>query len=253
MDDGCLLAHVLCAAALTDAYGVEGIPVPLALHNDDAMTCVLLLCAAAVAIGVAHIKGVAAEQVKDFTYAARDSRVPVIETAAEVRAQLLLAVQTCLLLALLQYSYTLYYYIGEGAVSSSMHRAVAVYFGMFAVYFAARFALYALVNSVFWTAARSAAFAKALLFITAAESAALLPAVLLIAYVDLPARGVLAYVAVVIVCVKIMTFYKCYVIFFARRKAFVQIILYLCALEGVPVAALWRAMGIAAENITANI
>jgi len=39
--------------------------------------------------------------------------------------------------------------------------------------------------------------------------------------------------------VKILTFYKSYIIFFKQKRYFLQIILYFCALEIVPLFALW--------------
>ena len=71
------------------------------------------------------------------------------------------------------------------------------------------------------------------------------PAVLLLVYFDLPLDVVLYYFIFVVVLGKILAFYKSYVIFFRQKGGFLQIILYFCALEIVPLTVLvgtWMAL-----------
>ena len=53
-------------------------------------------------------------------------------------------------------------------------------------------------------------------------------------YFDISVVSAAIYVAVVLIIIKIMTFYKCFIIFFSRNVVKLQIILYFCALEIVP-------------------
>lgn len=52
-------------------------------------------------------------------------------------------------------------------------------------------------------------------------------------------KTIIYYVLAVVFLVKLLSFYKCYVIFFRQNGIFLQIILYFCALEIVPLATLW--------------
>lgn len=81
----------------------------------------------------------------------------------------------------------------------------------------------------------------------------LLPVVLLQVYFDLEIQSVVIYFIVVLILVKILTFYKCYFIFFRKAGVILQIILYFCALEIVPIAALWGALVITGNHLKINI
>ena len=77
-----------------------------------------------------------------------------------------------------------------------------------------------------------------MLFITAMEGLLLTPFVLLHIFGDLSLQITLIGVAFVIILAKILTFYKCYLIFFQRFGAILQIFLYFCALEMIPLVGL---------------
>ena len=90
---------------------------------------------------------------------------------------------------------------------------------------------------------------KALLFITAIEGVLLFPAVMMQAYFDLSVKTVVIYVVTVLVFVKLLTIFKCFIIFFYRNVVKLQIILYFCALELVPMLALWSILDITANGL----
>ncbi len=79
---------------------------------------------------------------------------------------------------------------------------------------------------------------KSMLFLSAMEGVALFPLVMLQIYFDISVQSAIIYAAVVLILVKILTIYKCFVIFFRQNGVVLQIILYFCALEIVPVLAL---------------
>ena len=77
----------------------------------------------------------------------------------------------------------------------------------------------------------------------------LLPLVLLQSYFDLSLHNAIIYALIVLILVKLLTFYKCHVIFF-RGKAFsLQFILYLCALEIVPLFVFYGIMRIVLDYL----
>ena len=83
---------------------------------------------------------------------------------------------------------------------------------------------------------------KSQLFLAAVEGVLLLPFVMLITYFGMPARNAMIYVLAIVAIFEILSFCKCYAIFFRRKGGFLQIILYFCALEIVPLLALLGAM-----------
>ena len=70
------------------------------------------------------------------------------------------------------------------------------------------------------------------------EGLLLAPFVLLHVFGGLSLQIALIGVASVIFLAKILTFYKCYLIFFQRLGAIMQIFLYFCALEMIPLVVL---------------
>ena len=79
---------------------------------------------------------------------------------------------------------------------------------------------------------------KAMLFLSAVEGVSLFPLVMLQSYFDISVQSAIIYAAVVLILVKILTIYKGFVIFFRQNGAVLQIILYFCALEIIPILAL---------------
>ena len=80
---------------------------------------------------------------------------------------------------------------------------------------------------------------KTKLFLVSMEGVILFPIVMLLAYFDLSVSSAVIYSIVIVSLVKILTLYKLSVIFFRQRGSFLQIILYFCALEVIPMFVMW--------------
>ena len=96
-----------------------------------------------------------------------------------------------------------------------------------------------MVNIVFFENQKRQQWTWALTFIIALEGVALFPAVMLQVYFNLSMKNVVYYFIFILILAKLLTFYKCWGIFFKQNRIFLQIILYLCALEIVPMLVLW--------------
>ena len=217
--------------------GEAGDPVPYTMHGDDILVCLMLLCFI-VAVGVfAHSRQVIFYQLKEFLY------IPRMENAdVDVPSTFVLCIlnfQTCLLLGITYYFYTTYYVAADDYLLDSHYALIGVYFGVFAVYFLAKSIIYWLVNSVFFDGKKNRMIAWTLSFISALEGIALFPAVLLQVYAGLSMKSVVYYFIFILIIAKLMVFYKCWTIFFKQVGVFFQIILYLCALEIIPLLTLW--------------
>lgn len=77
-------------------------------------------------------------------------------------------------------------------------------------------------------------WAKAWLFLTAIEGVLFFPALLLEVYFALSLQTAVIYGAILVIIVKLLSFYKCNTIFFKHNGGIVQNILYFCALELMP-------------------
>jgi hypothetical protein len=108
------------------------------------------------------------------------------------------------------------------------------------------------VNNLFFDPKRNMQFLRSLLFVTAMEGVAMYPAVLLLVYFDIDSQGIVFYIGFVLVLVKMITIYKCWTIFFGRRGDFLQIFLYFCTLEIVPLSILAGLLALTGNYLTVN-
>ncbi|MBP3776458.1 MAG: DUF4271 domain-containing protein [Prevotella sp.] len=231
--------------------GVAGDPVPYNVRNDNIITSLLLACFLIAVVAFGNARRFIIRQAKNFFYAPREERTEFSETSNEFRFQMFLVGVTCLFISLLFYFYTLKY-IGDTFVLRSQYTLIAIYMGITVCYFLMKAGLYTLVNLVFFDGKRNQQWIKSMLFIILVEGVLLSPAVLLGAYFELEIKKVTFYVIIALVFVKMLTIYKCYVIFFRRNVVRLQIILYFCTLEIVPLLAFWGVLGMTANNLKIN-
>lgn len=201
-------------------WEVEGETIAYTVRNDATMTAILIGCFVVVVI---WLRGLVGSKVSSNEGGNRLSTHPVVG--------LLMLAFTSLQIALLQ------------------SQDVWIHLAIIAGYFVVRGMLYTMINRVFFDGRKNLQLIQSLLIITAAEGVALYPIVLLKAYFQLSIENLAIYVLSIIVIVKLLTFYKCYTIFFRRMALVLQFILYLCALEIVPLMALLVSLGLAGNNI----
>ena len=229
-------------------YGTAGDPVPYSLHHDNVMTGLLLLFFMLAVISISKIRTILIRQAKNFFHTPHEGTTEVTETTSELRYLSFLMLLSFLQISQLFYFYTIYY-IGSTFILASQYYLIAIYLGIIIGYFMVKSLLYAIVNLVFFDGKRNGQWLRALMFITVYEGILLFPAVIVQAYYEYPVQFVIIYFTFVLLVVKIMTIYKCYVIFFRRNVVCLQIILYLCALEIVPMLALWEFLVMTANSL----
>ncbi len=231
-------------------FGVAGDPVPYSILHDDIITGLLLFCFVTYVIAFSKTKTFLTRQFKNFFYQSRGT-TEINETANEIRFQIYLVALTAIMLALLFYFYTLRY-IGTTFVLQSPYQLILIFLGIILVWLLTKIVLYSLVNDIFFNTKNNVQWIKTLLFIYTLEGALLYPAVITWAYMGMLEKNVIIYAVFVFILVKILTFYKTYSIFFVRNVVRLQIILYFCALEIVPLVALWSSLVLMANNLKIN-
>ena len=232
-------------------FGVAGDPVPYNIHNDSIITSILLGFFILMVIAYANTHEFVTRQLKKFFYVPSEGTMEITETGTELRIQLFMVLLSCVLLSLLYYFYVIHF-VGDTFILNSQYLLIAIYLVMMVSYFMAKWWLYTLVNVVFFGSKKNRHWLKTILFISSMEGAVFLPAVLLQAYFDMTEKNVVIYFIIVLIFVKILTFFKCYVAFFRRNVVKLQIILYFCALEMVPLLAFWGALDYVTDSLKIN-
>lgn len=232
-------------------YGVAGDPVPYTIRGDNTITALLLGCFVLALIAFSKSRRFLFRQTKNFFYEPRTLTTEFSETTNELRFQSFLVLQTCLLFAIVSFLYT-QDCVADTFILSSQYQLVAIFFGVFVGYYALKMLIYWFVNSVFFGKKKSTRWLKSFLFITSFEGVALFPLVMLQSYFDLSIQNAVFYVAFVIVLVKLLLLYKSYVVFFGHKTFFLQIILYFCALEIMPLLSLWGVLVMIVDYLKIN-
>ena len=239
------------AGKTTTIYGVPGDPVPYNLHNDNVITSLLLASFILTIILLTNVRSFAIHQLKNFFKVPRTDDTFLPETSNELRCQFFLLAQTSLLLAILQFFFT-QQFIGTTFILQSDYLLVGIYFVMIAGYFLLHALLYTVVNLVFFNGKRNTLWLKTLLFISSVEGVALFPLVMLLVYFDLSTQSVILNFAIILILTKLLTFYKCFIIFFRQIGGFLQIILYFCALEIAPLVLFWSILVLTGNYLKIN-
>ena len=232
-------------------YGVAGDPVPYTMRNDNVITSLLLGCLIVALLSFAHARGFLLRQAKSFFYVSKSGPKSVTETTGEIRLQFFLVALTCLLFSILCFFYVREY-VSETLILSSQHQLIAIFFAAMVVYFLFKAALYWCVNWIFFDRKKNEQWMKSQLFVFAMEGLALFPMVLLQVYFNLSMQSAVIYALIVIILVKILSFYKCYLIFFKGIGVVLQIFLYFCALEIIPLLSLGGILALIGNYLKIN-
>ena len=230
-------------------YGVAGDPVPYTIKNDDILTGMLLLSFLLIVITFAHSSTFLVKQFKDFFRNPRGEANT--ETGTEIKVQMVFVVLTCIMCSLLYFFYARRW-IADTYILSSEYTLLLIFGVVFTIYFYMKFVLSSFINKLFFDKRINKKILTSNLFIVSLEGVALFPIVLLLSYFSLSPQNAAFYCILVIVFVKILTFYKTSTIFFRQNGDVLQIILYFCALEIVPLAILWGGLAFIANILKVN-
>ena len=247
-----LFANDSLAGAKMQTYkiGVAGDPVPYSLAGDNLVTSLLIGCFIVVLLAVSQSRSFIIKQTKSLFLSAFVGEIRINETARELRFQLLMALQTCLLGALVYYFYAARS-IGQSFILEQ-YQLIGIYTVIAMLYFLVKAVAYQTVNRVFFEKKAVERWNKSFLFMVAAEGTLFFPIVLLHSYFHMPAHTTFVASISVVIFFKILSFYNAYLTFFRQKGAFLQIFLYFCTLEIVPFAALWGVLQMTSTYLKIN-
>ena len=112
------------------------------------------------------------------------------------------------------------------------------------VYVLVKTAAFSMAGWVFFDRRRNEEWLKSFLFLLAMEGVCVFPIVMLQAYFEMPVQTTLICTMAVLVVFKILALYKSYLIFFRHSGNSLQIFLYFCTLEAIPLVALMGSLDI---------
>ncbi len=208
-------------------------PAPYLPRTDNMVSGLLL---AGVVVGLVSLAAswpFVVRMAKNFFFGENERTTTVPDTSSELRHQGLLVAVTAVLVAIAVYCYYMVWSHGEFFIGAR-HQLLGICLAVVVAYFLTKALLYQFVNWVFFERKKILQWNKSALFLTAMEGVVLAPFVLMLIYGNVPVQTMLVIIVIVAILVKVLTFYKCYLIFFRRIGAFLQIILYFCALEMIP-------------------
>ena len=217
---------------------MAGDPVPYTISGDNTITSLLLICFVVAMISFGRSHDFIFRQAKGFFSVPHSGlTTEVTETTGEFRFQFFLGALTCLLASIITFFYV-QDRVADTFILRSQYMLIWIFFGCFLGYFLLKSLLYAVVNWAFFDKKSNRTWQKTLLFMVCVEGVAIFPLVLLQTYFNMSMQNAIIYALVVVVLTKILVFYRSYIIFFRQNGAFLQNILYFCALEIVPLFSL---------------
>ena len=221
--------------------GVAGDPVPYSIARDNVITLLLLACFILAMVAYAKSKRFILRQAKDFFRPPHSENMTAMtETSGELRFQFFLVLQSCLLFALIYFFYVQINVTDTFVIDQ--YQVIGVFALIILGYVLLKAAAYSVAGWVFFDKRRNEAWMKAFLFMLAMEGVCIFPIVMLQAYFEMPVQTTLVCTAAVLGVFKLLALYKSYLIFFRQRGHSLQIFLYFCTLELMPLVILAGAL-----------
>ena len=215
-------------------YGVPGTPLAYMAVHDSLISSILFGCLLFFCFVFSHFWDFIAQQAKAIFYSRKEQ---FKSTSNELQLMLGLLTTSCIVCSILYYLYVMAF-VSETHILSSDYLLLAVFFGVIVAYHALHFLLYHIVNITFFDKRTNRKFLTSNLFLSSMVGILLLPGIFLLAHYGFTALSMVIYAGFVLFLVKVLSFYKSYNIFFKRNVFFLQIILYFCALEIIPLVML---------------
>ncbi len=180
-------------------------------------------------------------QAKNFLYTPQNADTPFAkDIAINPRIMVLTVLLLCTLGGLILYICARY------TLSLPLRLAypclMPIYVGCLLAYFLLKRIATGFINWVFFEKPRHKLWNDACSFALSVECLLFCVAVLVLVCIDIPIWQILTALCAVVVFAKMLLAYKCIVIFFPNIHCLLHFLLYLCALEVVPIIALWQSL-----------
>ena len=243
---------LLCTTqAHSSSFGMSGSPMPYSLRSDNAVSIILLACFCLIIILGTQSYGLFTRQLKMLFRAPRDHSDSVRETSGEMNVMMVFVVINSLLLGIFS-NLIVTEYVTTHFIIDSNALIVLLLSGAFLVFFFGKWFVQSLINIVFYGNKKNLQFLREQVFITASMCLFTYPMVMLLVYFNLSLESAITYFTIIIFFQEMLSFYKCWLIFFGQKGLFLQNILYFCALEIIPLLTFVSSMVLIINNLKIN-
>lgn len=231
------------------SQGISATPLPYMLYRDNIVTGGLLLCLIILVYVHNKTRQQLKQQTKDFFFAPREhTGLFAVETSIESSARLFSILELCLMGGISMFAYVQYkldFFLGQ----LSPRWLLSVYIGSFILYFLVKRILNGFVNWVFFPKSQQKLWRDSYFYLISVESFLFFPLALVFVYFRLPFIKTAWIFLFLLFTVKTLLAFKTYRIFFQKMHGLFHLFAYLCALELMPLLALWKTLAVLTENL----
>ncbi len=236
--------------AKTVSSGMMADPLPYHPSADPLVGTMLIGGFVIMVLLLSHSRNFIVKQLHSFFYTAKARTTQITEQPHEIWYQGALSFVTLLLCSI-----TIYCGLLNGLHTPYFvqpHTILGASMAMAAGWFLSRTLLYGIVNWVFFTHKKFLQWYRAVLLLSGGFGIALLPVLLLHIFGHITWQASSTCIAFLFILVEILFIYKSFVTFFNRVGDLLQIILYFCALEMMPLAGLAGIFVMYHDNLRIN-
>lgn len=231
------------------SMGESAVPLPYMLRRDDWVTGSLLLCLVILVLNLSKIRQQLRQQTKEFFSTPKETKgLFAVETGVEGRARLFMIFQLCLLGGVMMFAYSQYelnVFLGQ----LSPRWLLSIYVLSFVAFFILKKIMSAFVNWIFFPKSQQKIWNDSNSYLISVESILFFPLALTFVYFRLPFEKIVWIFLFILLIIKIILAFKTYKIFFSKSYCLFHLFAYLCALEIMPLLALWKTLAIVTENL----
>ena len=219
--------------------GMVGETLPYLLRSDWLITGILFLCLILTSFAFSRGKVYLLQQMKSFFTTRERASLFDDATATDLRFSIVLILQTCMLLSLYLYDY---FALNVSQLFETTPRILILSAFIFGIitFLLMKWLLFYIVNKTFFNQTQNTLWMNAYWNIIIWIGFLFLPVIMLVVYFDISSQNSLLMVLFVILCMKILLFYRCFRNFFNKLYGTLHFILYFCALEILPDLILWK-------------
>ena len=230
-------------------WGESATPLPYQLWRDDLVTGSLILCMAMLVYAFNKTRKQLIQQTKNLLSAPREhTGLFAVETGYEVQARILIILILSLLGGLAMFAYAQYRFRTQ-LEQLSPHWLLGIYVTSFAVMLFAKRILTSFVNWIFFPKSQQKLWSDNISYLISIETIFFFPLLLTFVYFDLSFVKTIWIFLFILLIFKFILSFKVYYIFFAKKHGIFHLFAYLCALELMPLLALWKLLALVTEGL----
>ena len=228
-------------------FGITANPLPYDLWRDDLVGITLVLCTILLIYAFNNTRLQLKQQTRDFMAQPREhSGLFAVETSIESQSRMLMVVVLSVMGAVAMMAYSQ----GRFNISQhiiSPHLLLSIYFVSFLLMFIVRRVTTNYVNWIFFPKSQQKIWKDTTSYLISIEALAFYPFLLIFVYFGLPFEKSITIFLFILLIIKILLTFKTFRIFFPKSYCLFHLFAYLCALEIMPLLALWKLLAIVTE------